>query len=162
MPNAILFPDRVPNVEPLQMLVDGWSDESHKIGVAANHEPIEDGAPISDHAVAKQEELTLTGWIAKTASDDASKPAAAWEEVRKLAQDITPIKIVTSWGIYPEMLIAEASAHSVGGSMQCTIRFQQVIRVGIESSDVSPATASGPAAQRTSEVPRGRIRSGPV
>ena len=159
MPNAILFPDRVANVPALQMEVDGWSDESHRIGVATNHEPLEDGTPISDHAVAKQEEVTLTGWVAKISSADASRPAAAWSTIRRLAKAVVPLRVLTSWGDYPEMLIDDANADSVGGSMRFTLRLKEVIRVGIQSSDVSPATASGPASQRTSEVPRSRIRS---
>ena len=162
MPNIALFPARAANIPVLTAFVDGYPSETHRVGIRAGDEPLEDGTPVTDHAVGKQEEVELVGSVAKLSSSDASRPALAWAQIRKLAKEAIPVRVVTPWGNYPEMVIHDATANSIGGGMEFTIRLREIIRVGLTAAAVSPDTAGGPATDRTSEVPRGRVPSPPV
>ena len=159
MPNVALIPHRSPRVEALSAVVDGYPDESHKVNLFMGEEPIEDGSPVTDHAVALREEVTLTGWVSNISmAGDQYRPHDAWTRIRELAHDLKVVSLVTAFGMYPEMIIIQAEADAVGGGMRFTLKLAQVIRVGVLPGEIGEG-AIGPAEDRTSEVLRGKVLS---
>ena len=108
MPNVAILPNAAPEVPPLTNMVDGFPDEQHSLKVNIAGAPVEDGVSTTDHSVLSNEEVTLTFWVSGWRG--GRNPADAWGEIRRLAREREPIRLVTEWGVYPEMLIKEADA----------------------------------------------------
>ena len=155
MPNVALIPGADSRVPLLTGLVDGYPTTEHRLETTTGGEPLEDGARITDHAVARQALLTLEGWVSDWESPD--RPRAAWERIRELHKAVTPLEVITEWGRYTEMLIRRAETTQTGRGMRFRIELEEIVRVGVTESELPPDTVSGPAAQRTGNVERGRI-----
>ena len=153
-----MIPSAAPEVPPLRAFVDGWPQETHKVKTAIGGEPVEDGVQATDHAVFSGEEVSLTGWVSGWTG--GRNPADAWGEVRRLARDLEPVRLVTEWGIYPEMLIAEAEAPKTVRGMRFTVKFRWINRVGITENELPEDQVTGPAEGRSGEVSRGRVAIG--
>ena len=158
MPNLALIPTAAPSVPPLTAVVDGWPAENHSIKTNIAGAPVEDGVEATDHSVLSSEEVTLTGWVSDWGG--GARPADAWGEVRRLARVREPIRLVTEWGVYPEMLISEADAPKDHRGMRFTIKLVWINRVGIVDSELPAEQLSGPAVGRSGEVARGRVAIG--
>ena len=63
MPNVALIPEYSTRIPILAGLVDGFPEETHKLVTDTGNSPLEDGAIITDHAVARAEQLVLTGMV---------------------------------------------------------------------------------------------------
>lgn len=161
MPNAALIPRRATKIEPLVAVVDGYPETRHTLRVETGEAPLEDGTVVQDHAVARSERLTLTGWVSDLSSADGTRRARdAWTAIRRLHREVETLEVITAFGSYPEMLITEASSEEVGGGMQFTLKLSEVIRVGRERHAVS-GDATGPAVGRQSTSERGLVSASP-
>ena len=156
MPNVALIPSASPTVPPLTGVVDGWPDEQHQIRVNIAGAPVEDGVQTTDHSVLSNEQVTLTGWVSGWRGAGRT-PAQAWAEIRRMARDRDPIRLVTEWGVYDEMLIWEAEAPKAHRGMRFTLKLIWINRVGIVDDELPPEQVSGPAEGRTGELQRGRV-----
>ena len=87
MPNVALIPRAATRIGVLTAVVDGFPNTVHKLETLTGGEPIEDGRQVTDHAVAKEERLTLTGLVSDF--NGGNKPAEAWEAIRKLQRTST-------------------------------------------------------------------------
>ena len=154
MPNIALIPGSTPQL-PLTAVVDGFPAEQHKVSVELGGEPVEDGVEATDHAVFSKEEVILTGWVSSWRG--GRTPARAWSTVRRLARTVTPITLITEWGTYPEMLIAEADAPKDARGMRFTVKLVWINRVGVMDSELPAGQVSGPASGRSGNVQRGRV-----
>ena len=155
MPNIAIIRTAEPDIPPLSGLVDGWPEEQHAVKVTVGGAPIEDGTRISDHAVVASEEVTLTGWVSDWNGGD--RPGAAWDAVRRMAGALEPIRVVTEWGVYPSMLVLEADAPKRYRGMRFRLKLGWLNIVGVTDSELPEGEVSGPAADRTGEVSRGRV-----
>ena len=63
MPNVALIPNAATKIDALTVFVDGFPDAVHKLSTGTGSEPLEDGREATDHAVARQDQLVLTGWV---------------------------------------------------------------------------------------------------
>lgn len=93
MPNAALIPETRTEIAPLMAVVDGFPDAVHRLETATGGEPLEDGRQVTDHAVARQDKLTLTGWVSDFNGGD--RPRAAWDEIRRLGKALIPFTVIT-------------------------------------------------------------------
>ena len=160
MPNVALIPGAGTQIAALAAVVDGYPEASHKLATTTGGEPLEDGRAVTDHVVARQEELELTGWVSDFNGGD--RPHDAWEALRRLHRDAEPVAVLTEWGSYPEMIIREAQARQVGRGMRFTLKLEQIIRVGVTDADLPSGQLSGPASGRSGQVNRGRVSLLPV
>lgn len=129
MPNIAIIPRAAASIGVLTAVVDGYPAENHRLETAIGGEPLEDGRNVTDHAVAREERLTLTGFVSDF--QGGQRPAQAWEAIRTLQRSVTPVDVVTEWATYPEMLIRRAEAPKTGRGMRFTLELQEVIRVGV-------------------------------
>ena len=179
MPNAILLPRQIDSlrtkIPALINVVHGYPETEHKIGTNIGSAPLEEGAPVNDHASVKPTELTLSGWVSNLASspspteevfeEDAGGGTArgrnagliAWNAILFLHQEEEPVRVITGLQTYNEMMITECVARQRGiGGMTFQMKLKEVIRVGVLGARTIVAT-DGPAAGRTEEVVRGFI-----
>ena len=155
MPNVALIPQAATSITVLTGEVDGYPITVHSLKLAKSDEPLEDGTSVTDHAVTLPEGLKVTGWISDMMG--GGRPGAAWAAIRRINQDKTPLTAVTEWGTYTEMLLEEVEGHQEGRGCRFEMKLREVIRVGNPQSSLPPGTVSGPAADRTGSVDRGRI-----
>ena len=160
MPNIALIPNAAPTVPPLTAVVDGWPAENHALKTNIAGAPVEDGVEATDHSVLSNEEVTLTGWVSDWGG--GARPADAWGEIRRLAREREPLRLVTEWGVYPEMLILEADAPKNHRGMRFTVKFVWINRVGIVDNELPASQLSDPAVGRSGEVERGRVALPPL
>ena len=161
MPNAVLIPQSGTTVERLGIeYVDGWPEVTHKIETNIGGEPLEDGREVTDHAVARQDRLVLTGWVSDFTSG-SGKQRAAWTRIRELHDAVTPLRVVTEWGVYDEMLIDRAEAPQTTRGMRFTLELREIKRVGITDTTLTEDRVSGPAEGRGSGTDVGRVNLGP-
>ena len=155
MPNVAFIPDSETRIAPLSAVVDGFPEVTHKIETTTGGEALEDGTDVTDHAVARQDRLVLTGWVSDF--NGGERPAEAWATIRRLQKDEIVFAVLTEWGMYPEMIIRRAEAPQAARGMEFTLELEEVIRVGVEASALPASVLSGPAAGRSGEVDRGRV-----
>ncbi len=160
MPNVALIPGAGTVISVFADLVDGYPDGAHKLETTTGGEPLEDGREVTDHAVARQARLSLTGWVSDFNGGD--RPLMAWEEIRRRHKAVKPVAVLTEWGAYPEMLIRRAEAPQTARGMRFTLELEEVIRVGVTDTDLPPGNVSGPAQGRSGEVYRGRVALAPM
>ena len=155
MPNRALIVSAATTISVLARFVDGYPEATHKLETTTGGEPLEDGRRVTDHAVARQDRLTLTGWVSDFNGGD--RPRAAWEEIRRLHKSVQTVRVVTEWGTYREMLIRRAEAPQNTRGMQFTLELEELIRVGVVDSELPASQVSGPASGRSGEINRGRV-----
>ena len=155
MPNMALIPNAAAQITVLLDVVDGYPDESHKLETEMGDEPLEDGRDVTDHAVARPKELTLTAWVSDIPG--GQRPAEAWREIIRLQESVEPFQVVTEWGTYDEMLIKRCQADKVGRGLVARMDLKEIRRVGVVDAELPPETLSGAAAGRSGEVRRGRV-----
>lgn len=84
----------------------------------------------TDHSVLSNEEVTLTGWVSNWRGGTRT-PAQAWAAIREMAREREPIRLITEWGVYPEMLIFEAEAPKTNRGMRFSLKFVWINRIGV-------------------------------
>ena len=155
MPNFALIPNAATVISVLADLVDGYPQGVHKLETVVGSEPLQDGRAASDHAVARQERLVLTGWVSDL--NGGGRPAEAWAALRRLQKSVTPFPVLTEWGAYPEMIIRRAEAPKETRGMRFTLELEEIIRVGVTYFALPASQLAGPAVGRSGEVQRGRV-----
>ncbi len=155
MPNIAIIPHETVRIGALSAVIDGFPSVTHKLSTGLGDAPLEDGAVLTDHAVALPERLELTGFVSDL-TIRASAASNAWDELRRLHRETEPLEVITPWGVYPEMLIHEVVANQAGRGMRFSMKLEAVLRVGAAVGAIG-SSASGAAANRGTEVVRGRV-----
>ena len=132
MPNNIaLLPLSRPRIPALIGLIDGIPDFSHGLETALGGAPLERGAFVTDHAVARPQKLTVQGYVSNLSDALGAKPTLAWQAIRKLQAEITPVTVITPHHVYSEMLIAKCDTSQAGLGLQFTMELEEVLRVSV-------------------------------
>ena len=153
MPAVAIIP-QIADVPALTGIVDGFLNAQHALNVMTGGAPIESGAFVSDHAVKRQDKLTLEGEVSTLTAGTAG-PATAWSTLRQLAGSLALHSVHTEWGTYNNMLLRDAEAGYRGRGMRFTLEFEEQILVGV--AEVTTPVSTGPAALRTPTVERGLL-----
>ena len=155
MPNIALIPNSTARIDALTAVVDGFPEETHRLETDTGGEPLESGRLVTDHAVSRQARLVLEGWTSDFSGGD--RAMSAWQTLIRLHKSVTPIRVVTEWHVYPEMLIIRAEAPKRNRGLRFTLELREILRVGVTDSELPPDSVSGPAIGRSGEVERGRV-----
>lgn len=158
--NISVFPALATNAPALAAVIDGYTNISHRLGSRVGSEPLEDGASISDHAVAAPKELSLEGEVSGlNVLGISAKAGAAWALLSQFNKESKLINILTPWGFYENMIIRSLNAKQVGSGMRFSMELREVKRVGLGGL-LTAERVTGPAEERTGEVKRGRVVAG--
>ena len=160
MPNVALVPSLAARIPPLEATVDGFPKSSVEAESAVGESPLESGATLTDHAVAKPIVMNLSGLVSDlgTSEENAStdRSAAAWEAIQKLRADNELVTVLHPFGTFPNMLVKSVSAQQSGRGMSFSMELVQVLMVGLRHDGEVGQSATGPAEERTSEISRGK------
>ena len=157
MPNVALIPHLATRIDELTAVLDGVQNTTHRLQTRTGTAPQEDGARITDHAVAQPPSLTLVVYVSNRTGTAGERPADAWETLRRLHREVTPMTVLTPWGTYTDMLLKRATGQQQGLGLRARLELEQIVRVGLNRDAIVTPTAFGPATERTQEVARGRV-----
>ena len=156
MPNVPIILRAATAVEGLALLVDGYPARTHRVASRSGGEPLEDGREVTDHLVAAPRELSLTGIVSDLAG--SQRPAEAWAAIEKINQDSEPVRVITEWGTYSDMIIDQCEGTASGRGMRFTMDVKEILRVSSATGPAVPTFAQrGPARFRSGEIARGRL-----
>lgn len=127
MPNEAIIISAASVIEGLEQVVDGYPHHSHKFTTQTGSEPLIEGRPVTDYANPQPATITLTGRVS-----DFSGPArlaAAYAEIHRLWSQVETVRLITEWGVWPEMIIVEVQLDPVGRGMVFDVKLQHLIRV---------------------------------
>ena len=166
MPNMALIPSAATRIPVLLDVVHGYPTDSHRLETVTGGEPLEDGRMVTDHAVARQERLVLSGIVSDF--DGAQRPIDAWAELRRIHAEIEVVEVFTEWAHYPEMLIRRCKADHLNRGMAFELELEQIIRVdfaadptptgvGGDITELTPDLVAGPATDRGGGIDRGWV-----
>ena len=150
-------------IDALDDLVDQYYSEKHTASVTATEYPVESGASLTDHAVRNPYELELFGIVSDQPDAPSSIPreklaGTAWAEILRALESLELITVITSKGSYNNMLIMTAETtvdRTTGRALLFKINLREILTA--ESLLGVPSPASGPAVDRFSTTPRGRV-----
>ena len=158
MPNVALIPEQANRVPVLMDYVDGFPQGQHKLEAVAGGAPLENGAWVTDHAVAQGTQIKLIGWVSGLTDTKGNDPEASWTEIQRLHKALETLTIITPLGMSQNMLLLVCEASEAGQGYQIRFEFVEILRVGIAETDLTDAMlADGPAEGLSSEVTRGRV-----
>ena len=156
MPNTPVILRARSLVAPLALLVDGYPDRRHKLTSRTGSEPLEDGREATDHNVANPAVLQLTGSVSDLGGDQ--RPTAAWRAIVKIWKASEPVRVITEWETYPEMIIGRCEGIPIGRGLRFEMEMREIIRVHTGFAFEVPSTAqAGVANNRSAESTRGRV-----
>ena len=106
--------------------------------------------------VAEPEVLTLTGSVSDMRGGQRTE--AAFQAIQRLHKASEPVRVITEWATYPEMVISRVDPQPSGRGMTFTMELSEILRVSSGTGPSTPSTAlRGAAASRTGTVQRGRV-----
>jgi len=157
-------------IEGLFGIVDAHPDESHELKVTKTAYPIETGSSLTDNAVIEPRKLTLEGWISDLLySENAlvqieGRPIEGWNRLVTLAEDREPLTVVTTLQVYENMLITNLSSvknADTGETLRFIVELEEILFSETRLTRLPPSRIdrTGRAADKTSQVDRGRIQS---
>ena len=146
--NALITDNKKVRIPLIRSVVDGFTDEKHKIGLQKGSVPVEDGTDVTDHAVVKPKTLNLSGVVTDELSP--TRPQEAWAKLIEINNDVIPVTVHTFMGTYNDMLITNVEAIRIGNSIKFEMFLESIIRVTLQTVIIS-SVDSGPAKERTDE-----------
>ena len=159
MPNQPIILRCAILVQGLVLFVDGFPSHQHKLSSRTGGEPLEDGREVTDHVVAAPAQVVLKGSVSDLRG--GSRTRDAFQAIRRIHKASEPVRVVTEWETYPEMVITRCEPVSVGLGMRFELELREILRVPIAAGATVPTGAmTGSAAGRAGEVARGRVPLG--
>ena len=148
----------VVSISELDNLVDGYPDVQHELRTQTGGAPLEDGAFVTDHAVATPVRIRLIGWVGDQGSEDAQRAFAAWQKLRELHLASEPVSVTTPLAQFDEMLLLGVRDRPIGQGIKFEAQFEEVIRVRVaQTGALSAGSVAGPALNRVSQIDRGFV-----
>ena len=109
MPNVPLIIRAQSLVSGLAFYVDGFQSHQHKLTTRTGGEPLEDGREVTDHAIAAPTQVVLAGTVSNLGG--GGRPTAAFQAIERIHKASEPVRVITEWATYPEMLITRLRTH---------------------------------------------------
>ena len=157
------------SLTPLPGIVDGFLTEEHTLRLSKTSYPVESGQSLTDHAVIEPRTLKLEGWVsdllAPAGEAGASRGLEAWQRITELMESREPILVVTTLGVYENMLITSVKApvdRTTGRALQFEMELEEVLFRALERGQRPPPVRIGPAEHRPVETNRGRVQALPA
>ena len=137
--------------------------EEHTTELVMTKHPVQNGAPISDHAYMLPARLVLeigvsdvmAGFYKSQFTRGATKSISAFMILRELQSKIVPLQVCTRMGIYKNMLICREITpvdNTTANSLKMTVHMEQIFSAAVETVKISvrpqttDSTKKGPVA----------------
>jgi len=136
-----------------------WIEEQHRDNVIITEHPVEQGAPVTDHAFYRGAEVTIRlGW----GGEDMATIQEIYQQIIQLKDQRTLFDLQTGKRLYSNMLIADISVTTDQRSefvLLATIRCRELILVNTQTVSVTSQTQNQAIASSTAPaVNQGQVR----
>lgn len=132
------FGNQYGNVE-----LDATIDESHEWKAEATSNPVEEGAPVTDHVIEQADKLSIKGFVTDTPIGSQSLQLQRSQDVFDLLYSLIkkrePMTIYTKHKIYFDMILTGINIprlHTVGEAIEFSAEFINIRKVATEIVDV--------------------------
>ncbi len=148
-----MFGNEFGNVE-----LDANLDESHEWSATATENPVETGAPVSDHVIEQADKLRIRGFVSDTplvispelqgqigAMDAGSRTQPVFDLLYKLIKAREVMTVYTKHAVYADMVLTSVNiprTSQVGEAIEFTAEFVNIRKVQTQTVDV-PKGISG-------------------
>lgn len=148
-----MFGNEFGNVE-----LDANLDESHEWSATATENPVEAGAPVSDHVIEQSDKLRIRGFVSDTpliispelqgqigAMDAGSRTQPVFDLLYKLIKAREVMTVYTKHAVYADMVLTSVNiprSSQVGEAIEFTAEFVNIRKVQTQTVDV-PKGVSG-------------------
>jgi hypothetical protein len=131
--------------------LDANLDESHEWKAEATSNPVEEGAPITDHVIEQADKLRITGFMTETPIMSAnlrtadSLTQAAFDTLRKLIKARQPLTVYTMYKVYTDMVMTSLDiprTPAIGEAIEFSAEFVHIRKVATQVVDVPPGISS--------------------
>lgn len=145
--NKTTFGNLLGNIE-----LDATLDENHSWSAEVTQNPVEEGAPVSDHIIEQADKLSLNCFVTDTplvASDTVSgtvngvsvgnRTQGVFDLLYDLIKRKELVTVYTKYKVYPDMAISDISvprAAGVGEAIEFRVEFIHVRKVATQLVDV--------------------------
>lgn len=121
-------------------------DEGHEWKAEATMNPVEEGAPITDHVIEQSDKLSLKGFISDTPLtitssniDLENRTQPVFDLLRELIKAREPVTVYTKYWTYADMVITSISIPRTAGqgeALEFSIDFVNIRKVATQMVDV--------------------------
>lgn len=132
--------------------LDAALDETHDWSAEATSNPVEDGAPITDHVIEKSDKLRIKGFVTDTPliasqsitgkinnSDGGSRTQPVFDLLYRLLKLREPMTVYTKYKTYDNMIMTDLQiprASGQGEAIEFTAEFLNIRKVATQVVDV--------------------------
>jgi hypothetical protein len=127
--------------------LDAVLDENHEWSAEATSNPVEQGAPVTDHVIEQSDKLTIKGFVTDTpltvsqSLPQISRSQDVFDLLYQLIKLKEPLSVYTKHRVYDEMVLTNVTiprAAGVGEAIEFTAEFVHVRKVATQMVDVPP------------------------
>lgn len=144
-----LFGNEFGNIE-----LDANLEEVHEWSAEATENPVEEGAPVSDHVIEKSDKLRIRGFVSDSPTSDTmitrivglyngktldNRTQTVFDTLQTLIKTKEPIVVYTKHRIYDEMVLTGVNiprSPGVGEAIEFTAEFVHIRKVRTQTVDV--------------------------
>lgn len=131
--------------------LDAALDESHEWSVEVTSNPVEDGAPVTDHVIEQPDKLKIGGFVtdaplvASQSIGQISRRQDVFDLLHKLIKLKEVITVYTLHRVYTDMVMVSVSiprSAGVGEAIEFSAEFVHIRKVATQIVDVPPGISS--------------------
>lgn len=134
--------------------LDANLEEVHEWGAEATENPVEEGAPVSDHVIEKADKLRIRGFVSDSPTSDtvvtritgiyngktiANRTQTVFDALQTLIKAKEPIVVYTKHRIYDDMVLTGVNiprSPGLGEAIEFTAEFVHIRKVSTQTVDV--------------------------
>ena len=143
--------------------LDAMLDESHEWSAEATSNPVEDGAPVTDHVIEQADKLTIRGVVTDAPLNASSsilgligggsadnKTQSIFDLLNTLIKKREVLTVYTKHRIYDDMILTNVTiprSASVGEAVEFRAEFIHIRKVATQTVDVPDGVSANPDAK---------------
>lgn len=125
--------------------LDAAIEEGHEWSAEATSNPVEEGAPVTDHVIEQSDKLRIKGFVtdapltASLSLQPISRSQDAFNLLRKLVKLRQPMTVYTQYIVYSDMILKNITiprAAAAGEAIEFTAEFINIRKVATQMVDV--------------------------
>lgn len=123
--------------------LDAALDENHEWSAEATGNPVEEGAPVTDHVIEQSDKLTIKGFVSDTplvgSIPQISRSLEVFDLLYELIKIKEPMTVYTQYRIYDDMVLTNVSiprSAGVGEAIEFNAEFIHIRKVATQMVDV--------------------------
>ena len=160
-----LFGQEAIGVQEFDDAVDAYPSETHSISYSKTDYPTETGGSHTDNITKLPDKLVLEGFVSNLGNPagiaqvpGSGRPKAAWERIREVARREDIVSVVTTLGLYENMLITGFDATvnvDTGQTLSFTMTLEEAEFSNTQVTTLPAAQLGDPAGNKSGVVDAG-------